>query len=268
MNLSIKEQSALLSIVLLIIAGLAFKGCDRHEPESVSVPGQGTWRPVAEVEAQPGGQAAATPSLALAAGSVQAARTGLDLNTATQAELERLPGIGPAKASAIIATRQGLGGFKSVGQLVETPGIGPKTLEKLRPMVTVGASTAAPALEPVSAAMIVPRALAGKVPSAQATPIQVQATPIQAIPVATPAIQAALAPIQPAALASDGRINLNTASQAQLESLPGIGPVLAGRIVDYRRRHGRFRTVGQLDEVSGIGPKKLNRLRNLVKCGP
>jgi competence protein ComEA len=52
-------------------------------------------------------------------------------------------------------------------------------------------------------------------------------------------------------------ININTATQAQLEALPGIGPALASRIVSYRNQHGRFASVDALDEVKGIGPKKL-----------
>ena len=50
-------------------------------------------------------------------------------------------------------------------------------------------------------------------------------------------------------------VNINTASAAELESLPGIGPVLAQRIVDYREQHGPFRTLSDLQKVSGIGPK-------------
>jgi len=59
-------------------------------------------------------------------------------------------------------------------------------------------------------------------------------------------------------------INLNTASAAQLELLPGIGPALAQRIVEYRAAHGPFRTIEGLDNVKGIGPKTLEKLRPLV----
>jgi competence protein ComEA len=61
----------------------------------------------------------------------------LDLNAATLDELDDLPGIGPATAEAIIATRSARGGFRSVDDLDEVPGIGPTRLERLRPLVTV-----------------------------------------------------------------------------------------------------------------------------------
>jgi competence protein ComEA len=51
-----------------------------------------------------------------------------------------------------------------------------------------------------------------------------------------------------------GVLDLNTATVADLDALPGIGPVLAQRIVDHRTAHGPFTSVDQLDDVSGIGP--------------
>ena len=64
----------------------------------------------------------------------------LDLNAATAAELEDLPGIGPAKARAIIAHREDFGPFRSVDDLLNVKGIGPKLLEQIRPFVRVGSS--------------------------------------------------------------------------------------------------------------------------------
>ena len=64
-----------------------------------------------------------------------------------------------------------------------------------------------------------------------------------------------------------GKVNLNLASASDLEELPGIGPVLAERIVDYRESHGPFRSVAELDAVSGVGPAVLANLRELVSVG-
>jgi competence protein ComEA len=60
-----------------------------------------------------------------------------------------------------------------------------------------------------------------------------------------------------------GRININTATQAQLETLPGIGPKLAQEIIRFREDQP-FRDVAQLDDVSGIGPAKLEAVSELV----
>jgi competence protein ComEA len=75
---------------------------------------------------------------------------------------------------------------------------------------------------------------------------------------------------QPAAGAGSGGgapgpIDLNTATLAQLDTLPGIGPVLAQRILDWRTEHGRFTNVDQLADVAGIGESRLSQLRDLVR---
>jgi competence protein ComEA len=59
-------------------------------------------------------------------------------------------------------------------------------------------------------------------------------------------------------------VNVNTADEATLETLNGVGPVLAAAIIQYRTEHGPFASVDQLDEVSGIGPATLEDLRSQV----
>ncbi|OSP40790.1 DNA-binding protein [Streptomyces sp. 13-12-16] len=60
-------------------------------------------------------------------------------------------------------------------------------------------------------------------------------------------------------------VSLNTATPDQLDTLPGVGPVLAQHIVDYRTRNGGFRSVDELREVNGIGDRRFAELRNLVR---
>lgn len=60
-------------------------------------------------------------------------------------------------------------------------------------------------------------------------------------------------------------LDLNTATLAQLEALPGVGPVLAERILAWRTEHGRFTTPDELQEVPGVGPKKFESLRPHVR---
>ena len=64
--------------------------------------------------------------------------------------------------------------------------------------------------------------------------------------------------------AAAGPVDLNTADVGALDGLPGVGPVLAQRILDWRTAHGRFSSVDELGEVSGIGDKVLAALRPLV----
>jgi competence protein ComEA len=71
----------------------------------------------------------------------------------------------------------------------------------------------------------------------------------------------------PGAAARPGKIDLNTATEAQLDTLPGVGPATAGKIVSDRTENGPFRTVDDLMRVPGIGPAKLDALKDLVTVG-
>lgn len=144
-----------------------------------------------------------------------AAGERLDPNTAPPVELERLPGVGPATAGAIVEER-GRRPFRWAGDLREVRGIGPATLARIRPHL----------------------ALPGRPPSGP------RASPGAAPP---------------------ARLDLNRATALQLESLPGVGPVLAAEIVAWRSRNGGFAAVDQLLEVRGIGPARLRRLRPRVR---
>jgi competence protein ComEA len=63
---------------------------------------------------------------------------------------------------------------------------------------------------------------------------------------------------------SAGPVHLNTATLEELDSLPGVGPVTAQKILDYRQEHGSFTSVDELDAVSGIGPARMEQLKDLV----
>ena len=79
-------------------------------------------------------------------------------------------------------------------------------------------------------------------------------------------------PVSGASRAAAGQedmlVNINTAPAAELETLPGIGPALAGRIVEYREANGPFENIEQIQNVPGIGPATFEGLRDLITVGP
>jgi competence protein ComEA len=87
------------------------------------------------------------------------------------------------------------------------------------------------------------------------------------VPVRAPAGGAAgtAAPPGTSATAPGQPINLNTATLEQLDTLAGVGPATAQKILDYREQHGGFSSVDELDRVPGIGPGRLAALRDLVR---
>jgi competence protein ComEA len=82
------------------------------------------------------------------------------------------------------------------------------------------------------------------------------------VPAAGPA--AAGAPAAPTAGAAQGPVHLNSATLEQLDALPGVGPVTAQKILDFREQNGGFASVDELDAVPGIGPSRMEQLRELV----
>lgn len=163
----------------------------------------------------------------------------LDLNRADRTELLQVPGVGPALADAILTHRQGGRRFAAVDDLRGVKGIGPATLEKLRPWVTTGE----PPDEP----------LADRPPALE----KLERKP----PAAKPSAPSRVGKLQP----GDPPIDVNAADEAELMRLPGVGPTLAGRIV-LARGTERFKAVDDLRRVKGIGAKTLDNLRPFVTC--
>jgi competence protein ComEA len=159
----------------------------------------------------------------------------LDLNRATRAELALLNGLGPSRAQSIEDYRRQHGPFRNVDDLRNVSGIGPKTLDKIRPSLFVADTTAA-ALAPVS-----------------------ESSAMLARPASVPAAKGK----KEANLTAP--VNVNRADAAGLQKVPGIGPKTAQRILDERTLRGPFKTVDELRRVPGIGPKTLEKLRPHVE---
>ena len=75
---------------------------------------------------------------------------------------------------------------------------------------------------------------------------------------------AAQAPAKPVA----GSVNLNTATADQLDGLPGVGPAMAARILEYRQKNGGFKKIEELMNIKGIGEKNFLKLKPLVTITP
>ncbi len=159
----------------------------------------------------------------------------LDPNRATAVELDRLPGVGPAIAEALVRSRDEEGPFREAGDLLRVRGVGPALLERMRPhleLSPVGLSAPRRSI-PAGSAFRAPPATPGRAPAAAPHPRP------------TPAL------------------DLNRADTLSLQALPGVGPALARRIV-AAREEAPFRSVEDLLKVRGIGPATLARLRPLV----
>lgn len=65
-----------------------------------------------------------------------------------------------------------------------------------------------------------------------------------------------------------GPINLNAVDRAQLMQIPGIGPAIADAILDHRQRHGRIETFEELEDLPGVGPKSIEKIRGWLTIGP
>jgi competence protein ComEA len=166
----------------------------------------------------------------------------LNLNRAEQGELEQVPGIGPARAKAIVDFRRQHGLFESVDELRQVKGIGPATLNQVRPFVQVYPESGQ----------------AGD--TVRSEPLVLGRKPTVNEPASRPR---GVRKLQP----GDPPININTASYEELLQLPGVGPVIAHNILQARREQP-FRTLGDLDRVKNIGAKTLDKLRPFVIFEP
>jgi len=224
------EQLALQVIALVMAVGIGvWYGSQRSVPE---------WRVEEAIGVMEGRSETGRLVEAAAQEQVRARRRAtrlapgerIDPNTADADELQRLPRVGPSLAARIVEHRTAHGPFGSLADLQAVTGIGPALLDGIAPHVAL------PAAAPASP---MPTAPAGSAVRQSAPPT-----------------------------AAAGPVDINTATAEQLERLPGIGPVLAARIVESRREHGPFRDTKDLERVSGIGPRLAGRLAPLVRTGP
>ncbi len=185
----------------------------------------------------------------------QAQKALIDLNNASEKELESIKGVGPATAKKIIDGRP----FKSVDDLTKA-GIPAKTVEGIKPFVTVGpakaAAPAAPAKAPAKEEKAKAPAAPAKEPAAKAAPAATTPAP------SAPAAKASAKAAAPAAakLAPGQKVNLNTATKAQLDALPEIGPAKAQAIIDGRP----YKKIDDVMKVKGIKEGIFGKIKDLI----
>ncbi len=183
-------------------------------------------------------------------GAYGQAKKGLvDLNTASQKDLEEIKGVGPATAKKIIAARP----YKSVDELKKA-GLSAKQIDSMKPYVTVGAAPAAAAPVTAPAAKSAPAAQAAKPAPAPTAPAAAAPAPAKAA--RAPAAEKAA----PAKLAPGEKVNINTAPKEKLDALPGIGPVKAQAIIDGRP----YSKPEDIMKVKGIKQGEYNKIKDMI----
>jgi competence ComEA-like helix-hairpin-helix protein len=153
----------------------------------------------------------------------------IDPNTAAVAELQRLPGVGPAMAQRIVEERD-RAPFATVAELQRVRGIGPALAARMAEHVTLPAVSTTGRASQVPSMATSPSQRTGAVPTADA-------------------------------------VDLNSAGAAELQALPGIGPALAARLLARRDSLGGFRDWADVDAIAGIGPALLARLQERARLG-
>lgn len=233
MKLSGDERRALGILLGLVVLASAARWLERPRTLLEDVPDL-------DIAALEVASRAARPGSAAAPGGRPGAPAPIDPNMASAAELQRLPGVGAAMAQRIIEERE-RGAFTSVADLQRVRGIGPAAAARLAGHVTLPADLEGSAAGSVGT-------IGGGAPGRAPGPA----------PSSQPRADAA----------SPAPVDLNRATAAELQAVPGVGPALAARLAARRDSLGGFRDWSQVDATRGVGPALLARLMERTVLRP
>ena len=221
-TLSTDERRALAIIAGLLVAASAARWLERPQPllEDVAA---------VDVAALEEASRAGKPA---PAANPKGPAAPIDPNTATAAELDRLPGVGPAMAARIVEERE-RAPFRTLEDLTRVPGIGAALATRLAGRLSLPAGPARPE-----------------------TPRNTALTPVQR------------ASGTVGKTAPEGPLDINYIGSTDLQKVQGVGPALAAKLVARRDSLGRFGSWEQVDEVAGIGPVLLSRLKESLVLRP
>ena len=246
------QERLALGVAALLLAGGAAARTLRTEPVDPAL----TNPPAAEASARGlAAQVADSVERAERRRAPLAPGERIDPNTASTDELDRLPKVGPALAQRIVEWRAAHGPFRTMADFDSVPGVGPALLRDAGPHLALAPAPAGKSGDE-----------AGNRPRDPARGALSTRDPSQST--ASVADWDRSRKSSTGAGAPSAPVDVNRATADELATLPGIGPGLARRIVEWRGAHGPFATVDDLEKVPGIGPATVRRLRSGATATP
>lgn len=193
--------------------------------------------------------------------AISAGQGRVDVNSADAKALEALPGVGPVLAQRIISGRP----YVSYTDLERVKGLGKSKVASLRDRISFGPAGIAPAAKtPLQGSAKAAPTFSGApnvTRTATARPGKQKGAESQD---SRPGTNSAPTQVKAGKLAPGERININRATEEELQRLPGIGPAKAKAIAEYRSQHGEFKTLESLQQIKGIKEGVFSRIKDSV----
>jgi competence protein ComEA len=185
-------------------------------------------------------------------------KTKVDVNSADVETLQTLPGIGPTLAERIVEGRP----YKSADDLAKVKGLSKSKIDAIQDQIKFGHVTTTTKKSTTKSSK--------KTTTPETTTTEPSTTSKSSSKSTTGSESSGSKTVSPTG-ASSGKlapgqtVNINTATAAQLDVLPGIGPVKAQAIIDYRTEHGRFNSIEDIQNVKGIKEGEFSKIKDYIR---